>query len=350
MAYNDAISSLKSALDGYSAEEEKIKALYAKAKSGAEKKYAEDAAAIESERKLRRAEAAADVMRSARNTDSILAGRGLSFSGEAAQNKIGSAITLNNRLAAIDSDSAKAARELLGGYNAQMLKLEGDEAERALKLAEGKHKLMTSIAEAESKRETELAKQQAEYARAAAAAAKANGGAEAQNETGGYVPKTSAKDLAKQIVGTITDKGYLSTDREKAQAASRLNELYSRFDLSAEYRDDLLFTLRALGYTDPAPDDPQEKSDVDLTVEGAQAAYDKGYAGEYAACQIAGFKESVSVSRAKKKALDAQLDYIYSHTSNFNDFRNICTVMGIKSTVTEEYLGKQTKKSGRTAE
>ena len=330
MAYNDAIESLKKALEGYSEEEERIKALYAKARNALETGYGEEIAANERDRLAKRADAEADVKRQERNGDIMLAQRGLSFSGEAAQSRLGSALALNKRLAEIDSAHEQSKRELAKTQSENLLKTDAEEAKRTAEARESKNRTLRDIAGLEAKRDAE----EARVIRGAAEEAQAD----LTEENGGYRPPITARVLAEQMVNSVNSKGYVSKAWEMKRIAEKLEELTKGYDIDKDYLDDLIFSLRAYGYTEPKK---ETRSSTEILADEAETFYKSSYATTYAACQMAGFPESYSAAHAKEKASEKLFDYLYERVTDAKDFRNICTVLGISNAAANEYLEKQ---------
>ena len=341
MAYNDAIESLKNALNGYSEEEERIKELYAKAKSALAVRYAGDIAAADRDRLAKRAEAEADAKRQERNSDLMMAQRGLAFSGEAAQTRLDSALALNKRLAEIDALHAENRGELAKAQSENLLKTEAEEAKRTAEAQEGKNKILSEIAGLELKRESEQARA------ANAASAQGAAGSAQENEKIGYLPPVTAKALAEQIISSVSSKGYVSKNWEMEKIAEKLDSLKKGYEIDGDYLNDLIFTLRAYGYTEP---ERQQKSALDKLAEEAETYYRSVYGTNYASYQLAGFPENTADSRAKEKARAKLLEYIYDRVSDARDFRNVCTVLGISNAEANEYIESQRLKTGGAAE
>ncbi len=335
MAYNDAIEQLKNALKSYSDEEDRIKELYAKAKGAINENYARDIAAAERERAEKRAEAEADAKRQIRNTDLTLAARGLAFSGEAAQTRLDSALGLNKRLAAIDAEHARAENELAKARLESETKADGEEAKRVSDAREGQNRIKSEIAQLEIKREAEQAKA-AERERAAAPAAAAD--TEVSPAENGYRPPVTARVLAEQIINSVNSRGYVTKSWEMKKIADKLDNLVKGYEIDKDYLDDLIFTLRAYGYTEPKQ---ETRSALQILADDAEAFYKSSYATTYAACQMAGFNEDYSTSHAKEKATAKLLEYVYDRVSDAREFRNVCTVLGISGAEANEYLEKQ---------
>jgi len=332
MAYNDAIESLKNALNGYSEEEDRIKELYAKAKSSISETYGADVAAAERERMKKRAEAEADAKRAERGSDLMLAQRGLAFSGEAAQTRLDSALALNRRLAAIDEQHSKSRNELAKAHGESLLKAEAEEAKRTAEAEEGKNRIKSEIAELELKRESE----QARAARGTSSAGAEAAGA--KNEEKGYRPPMTAKALAEQMISSVNSRGYLSKAWEMQKISEKLDNLKKGYEIDGDYLDDLIFTLRSYGYTEP---ERQQKSALERLADEADEFYRSTYGFNYASYQLAGFPESAADSRAKEKAKEKLLEYVYDRVSDARDFRNVCTVLGISSAAANAYIESQ---------
>ncbi len=112
MEYSNVTDSLKSLLDNYSADEEKLTLLYKNALQNADKAHSDALNALNSQFQSDRKRVYSDNLRDERNTLTMLAERGLGFSGESAQAKLNSNILLSNRLGALESQKASDASKL----------------------------------------------------------------------------------------------------------------------------------------------------------------------------------------------------------------------------------------------
>ena len=155
MAYTDQINSLKEALNSYSAEEEKLSALYKTAIENAEKAHQTAKAQLEAQYDIDRNAVYADNARSERNFNNLLAGRGLGFSGEAAQSKLNSNITLSNRLGELEREKNKGSLKLDNDLASNKIALSMEEAEKLKSILDSKNQLGADIAGMELDRENE---------------------------------------------------------------------------------------------------------------------------------------------------------------------------------------------------
>ncbi len=155
MAYIDQINSLKEALNSYSAEEEKLSALYKTAIENAEKAHQTAKAQLDAQYDIDRNTAYADSARSERNFNNLLAERGLGFSGEAAQGKLNSNMALSNRLGSLEREKNQGSLKLDADLASNKSTLSMDEAEKLKSILDSKTKLGAEIAGMELERETE---------------------------------------------------------------------------------------------------------------------------------------------------------------------------------------------------
>ena len=162
MAYSDQIETLKNALKGFSAEEEKLSNLYQTALKNAENQYSEALKQSNTQYEMDRNTAYADNARAERNFNQVLATRGLGFSGEAAQGKLNSNITLSNRLGALEREKIKSDTDLKNRFANQKSQLDMEQAEKLGEMLQNKNKLNFDIAELELDKETSDSKLQAE--------------------------------------------------------------------------------------------------------------------------------------------------------------------------------------------
>ncbi len=155
MAYIDRINSLKEALNSYSAEEEKLSALYKTAIENAEKAHQTAKAQLEAQYDTDRNAVYADNARNERNFNNLLAQRGLGFSGEAAQSKLNSNITLSNRLGELEREKNKGSLKLDSDLASNKIALSMEEAEKLKSILDSKNQLGADIAGMELDRENE---------------------------------------------------------------------------------------------------------------------------------------------------------------------------------------------------
>ncbi|MBQ3154140.1 MAG: hypothetical protein IJB88_02805, partial [Clostridia bacterium] len=96
--YDTWLAGAKAALDGYSAEQKAIAALYEQAKQNAANAYDAKQKQLASQTVQSKNRAAIDTKRTERNIGQTLASRGLAFSGENAQTHLDLNLSLQNRL------------------------------------------------------------------------------------------------------------------------------------------------------------------------------------------------------------------------------------------------------------
>ncbi len=364
MGYNDTINELKAALSAYSDEESKLMSLYETALTNAEKAYSLANKQLDEQYDRDRNEVYADTAREERNALNMIASRGLGFSGEAAQAKLNSGITLANRLG-----------ELTRGKNNQSLDLERDYLERKTALSiENADK----IGDINQKRNDtlkdiagmELDKEQHDAALRADAKLQAEklkhdrdmkqleldtkyggngsdvtvnggnvsvGGSDEKEDTkaDGFLPDISPKDLAKQVIASATgDTGAVTSDEHSYAVNKYLLELIDNYDMNDEYYDELVFMLRAYGYD--VPEEKDMRADVIST--DAKEYYNDRYGYYYDQYILAGADEKTSRSSAKTDAMNAMLKYIFDSSKSESDFRYYCAAAHISQKQVDEYL------------
>ncbi len=168
MAYSDQIELLKNSLNGYSAEEEKLSALYKTAIDNANERHKASEAQRDKQYYADRNTVFADNARQQRNFDTAIAARGLGFSGEAAQSKLNGRIDLSNRLGELKQSKDKADLEADLQLNDLLLDLETDRFNQLRALTENKNALNADIAKMELDKEASDADREMEWKNAEA--------------------------------------------------------------------------------------------------------------------------------------------------------------------------------------
>lgn len=389
MAYFDTVEQLKQIIDGYSAESDKLSALYKSALEKAEDSYKEQNELLEKRYQRDRNEAYSDVARDKRNAFNMLASRGLGFSGEAAQVGLNSNLLLNERLAEITRGRAEAEQALLGDFEGKkqsltleqmknqgllddrrngllegMLALES-EREQAEKDRESEKELLAIKAEQTRELETALLAQklkaEKEMQRAELDAKYGSGGSSSSggtgsggsssggssssgnvNVSGSSVPTLDAKELAKLVIQNSTDGNYVRTKDEEYRVNKYIVDLIDSYKPSDEYMQELLFMLRAYGY---------RFSDINTVRNSvisydAKALYSQKYGEYYDKYIVNGSHELTAGLMATENARNEQLDYIFDRVSSKEQFKSVCSSAGIPNSYVEEYLNSVGDESG----
>ncbi len=435
MAYTDQINSLKEALNSYSAEEEKLSALYKTAIENAEKAHQTAKAQLESQYQRDRNAVYADNARDERNFNNLLAERGLGFSGEAAQSKLNSNITLSNRLGDLEREKNQNSLKLDADLASNKTTLSLEEAEKLKSILDSKNQLGADIAGMELERENEAnklawekeseanriqaekealaqqiladqqaladklnAEQQAQYAQiqadkeakelelqaekdmlaiklqaekdmlAAELEAKYNSvisgetsssGSTDKNTSsdknttagtqssqdipvddpsddgGSFIPNINAPSLAKQLVNTATSgNGYVSDDDHDHIINKYLIQLREGYDIDEEYYDELIFMLKAYGYTEKTY--PEMR--IQVITYDAEAYYEDIYDECFESYALNGMEDGAAQKKARETAAQKQIEYMYKKSNSNLEFKECCKQMGIGSTKAQEYI------------
>ncbi len=345
MAYSESIQKLKELLDGYSAESGKLQTLYKNAVENAEASRKASLEALEKQHYRDRNEAYADTAREERNTMNMLASRGLGFSGEAAQAKLNSNVLLSERLGALTREKANAQTELDLALNQQKQALALDAAERQSALDKNRADIASDIAKTELDYEQEQARLKAEkdmqkaelaakYGNSTQNAGNTNGGNNVNvgigggnglNALNGFDPEASPKELAKLLVTSATDDGYIRSDYDEYLINRYMLELYDNYTLPDGYMDELVFMLKAYGY----PATPRAEMRIQVISREAKEYYEQSYNSRFDSAIISGKHELSASAFAGTEARNDALEYSYSRTENENEFRKCCENVGI---------------------
>ncbi len=382
MAYSDSIDALKSALDGYSVQEEKLTALYKNAMENAEKGFEASLKALKTQYRNDRNEASKDTAREERNLMTMLANRGLGQSGEAVQAKLNSGIILGNRLSKINDglrdDRLKLEQELADnklkissehtdrmgdilkhkdGINLDIasleLKKEQGDADREAQAKLNADKLANEQAMLDKKltseREALDAKLKAEKERADAelyakyySASSGNtssgggfGGGSTDGDSDGYIPAATAKELAKQLVTSATGGNTINSEKDEYRINKYLLTLLDDYKIDSDYLTDLMFLLKGYGYE--ALEIAQMREKV-ITYE-AKEYYFTNYDSYYDKYVLSGYSEDEARSMAKESALKLELDYLYKNCGyDLSLFRQYCNVLHLNKEAVTEYV------------
>lgn len=336
MAYSNAVNDLKKALNSYSAEEEKLTALYQSAIADAEKQHAASLERIEKQYASDRNTAYSDTVREERNLFNLLSQRGLGSSGEAAQAKLNSNVVLANRLGALEKSKADSALELDLGLSNTKTSLLKEEAAKKSELGERKNNLASEIAKLELDRETAANELKAKYDYLEASKKESEEKKEEENkETVGYVPEVSASELAKQLVKSATSDGkYIDTDNDVYRINKYLLELQSRYDINEDYYNDLVIALTAYGYESISESD--KRYSVISVI--ANKYYNTWYDQYYNDNIDFGMDDRSARLQAEKGARLKMFRYAYERCKTIDEFRKCCLKIGVPSTEITEFL------------
>lgn len=357
--YDTWLAGAKAALDGYSAEQKAIAALYEQAKQNAANAYDAKQKQLASQTVQSKNRAAIDTKRTERNLGQTLASRGLAFSGENAQTHLDLNLSLQNRLAEIDRDAQAQSQELESEKADALQELELAQAEARSDSAQKRAELQNELAHIASQKETqtqnstekqpetedkqestpqstlpnlkgkplgERVKLMLEYAAKQQAQNKA--------ETA-YTPDISAHDLAKQLVSSAGGKGYVSGYRQQDALAELLSALEEEHAFDSAYYNELLLNLRSMGYRS----DYKETADREIEVlcEGSGAVYTDFYDRYYKMYQMIGHPPADSDQMAGELALFQQLVYLYERSESKERFELAVESLGMKNELKKFY-------------
>ncbi|MBR4278706.1 MAG: hypothetical protein IKT34_00885 [Clostridia bacterium] len=358
MAYYDAINELKSALDGYSAEEEKLKNYYDFAIKNAEDAYIKSLKELDSTYRADRNEAYADTARDDRNAQIMLAERGLGFSGEGAQARLNSNVLLANRLSDITKDKNRRIIDLELEKNEKRAGIDADMLDRLGEIKTQKLDILKEISDSSLELELSdkkilaekelLAQKYANERKLLEAELKAKYGEASNGSNGsnssngsngnsgsgnltnddllnGWTPEMKPKDLAKLLISNSTYDNYVKTDEEAFKINKYLLDMKETYKVDDEYMDELIFMLKAYGFREL--DDSEIKTQV--ISRDAEAYYWDKYDEFYLLMTANGMSESEAKSAAKEQASSSCLEYIYKESSkNVDIFRASAKAIG----------------------
>ncbi len=351
MAYSEAIDKLKQMLDGYSAESGRLEELYKTAVKNAEEGYKNSLQQLNDSHYRERNEAYADIARDERNTMNMLASRGLGYSGEAAQAKLNSNVLLENRLGEIGRSKAEAEISLKESLDKEKQSLAKENSERLSSLEREKAGIYTDIAKLEQERELEQAKINAEKEMHKAeleakygenktenSGTNGEGGENSSNgeETlpAGFNPEATPKELAKLLVGSATDDGYIRSDYDEYLINRYMLELYENYTLPEGYIDELVFMLKAYGY----PESDISDMRIQVISRDAKSYYDERYKARYDSAILSGNHALSATAYASQTARDDLLSYIHSRCKTEREFIECCVSAGLPKSEAEGYI------------
>lgn len=351
MAFYDTVEALKAELKSYSDDDKRITALYKTAVKNNQKSFNDSSAQIKAQYEYDRNQAYADNARDERNTMNMLASRGLGFSGEAAQAKLNSNITLANRLGALTRDKNQADAELLKAYNDKDYNLSLEFADRQADADKSRQGLMADIASLELDKEQHDDKLSAEkdmfnrelYAKYYAdnkTGTNSTNGTNGTNgvisELEGFTPDISPKDLAKLMVTNATDDNYIETDDDKYLINRYMLDIYENYSVDDRYMNELVFLLKAYGYDDISLDDLR----VQVITKDADEYYKESYGKTVDLYISEGMEVRSARTAARQEANRKKLEYIKSRTKSNEEFINCCKALGIPESVYKKYITK----------
>ena len=344
--YKTRIDETKAALAAYSDQAGMLKQLYDQAIKSADEAYAAGKQEIERQTLRSKNDAAVENKRAEKNLGQTLAARGLSFSGENAQNALDFALNLQNRFADIDADAADK--------QAALAQKNADE-----KFALRKEQLKSAADSAEKK--TDLNLKLAGLQQAASLSATANGGSggygaweeESEDPALGFAerirrsaqnvkeeryltPAISAANLAKQMVGTISDSGRISGEKQQNGMTALLDKINPGETLEPGYYRQLMLNLQSLGYTGDTAKKAEKKESTSLKEDASKSFFDN-YNRYYRIYRLADYPEAEAAELATEKARMQQMRFLYDNTQNNDQFHDAAVNMGLSDWLTPFY-------------
>ena len=379
MAYSDTVSAFKEALNGYSEEENKIKELYKSARERNEAAKSQAIAQLDSKHSSDRNAAFADNARAELNTARMLNSRGLGFSGEMAQSKLNSNLSLSSRLGELASANTVSRQALIDKHDGYAHELALEEAEKRALLRDGKSKLLADVAKAELENEQKEKEIELGYAKIEAekellqaeldAKYKGEQGFTAGNVGNGtdnvdngtadtetpdtdasvfFSPEIKPKDLARLMVQNATGNDYIKSERDTHLVNKYLLQAIEDYKLSDAYMEELIFMLKAYGL--------KELSHLDLRKSvistDAKSVYDTNYEKRYKEYIDRGTAPSRARTFAQYSARTDAFDYIYSHTNSKAEFLECCELIKLdyeeaKKYASDKSFGIEIKSNGQ---
>lgn len=364
MAYSDTLNELRSALDSYSENGEKLTALYKTALENADKAHKESMKQLNAQYRRDRNDVFADNARDERNTFNLLATRGLGFSGDAVQAKLNSNILLSNRLGELANSKNDSARELQQSLAEKSNNISLELADKQNELADKKNGLLADIAKAEQEKlmqeEALKAEKELEYAKLKAEkdmheaelnakyynnthvdgnSGNSNGigndsaGTDSDNTAQGFTPDISPKDLAKLMVTNATGSNYIDSEEDSYLVNKYLLDIMDNYGIGNEYAEELIFMLKAYGYEEIS----RSQMRVMVITHDAETYYNKKYT-EYLNEYI---PQTLNKSEARIYAASAaandMMAYFYTNTKTEAEFLQCCEKLGISNEKAREY-------------
>ena len=337
MAYDNTLNDLRNAFNNYSAEEEKLAQLYSQARSDRAASYESSKASLENDTNAKRSQAAADNLLQERNFYNMLAQRGLGFSGEAAQAKINSGISLSNRLSELAAAELEAKAKLDSDYNSDVSGIYRDELKAGADITERKNSLLEDIAELELKAEQARAETKA----AQSTQTKTNETETASKEKTPYQPPLTAKELAKQLIASATGGSTVTDASQNQSVKNALDKITDAYDLSDDYLNDLMFALNAGGYIDKKSSADESASVVEKLKTRARNYFLNAYNQFSSVFKALGWNDSIVIGKATELAQYIEMNFIYSEAESESQFKDICSALGFKATKINSFLNNK---------
>lgn len=327
MKYSELVEQTKKELSKATDTAAILTELYNKAKSFHKANYDESVKELNRDYEAKRNTAAAEKLITDKNTGEFLASRGLSFSGESAQQKLNSDISFNNTLSSLADEHTKGLSELAKNKNQKLAELDTDLAQKrteaskelydnAIKMADNKIKYGEVSLDGFTEGD--------EY----------GGDVNTGVGDGTYSPAMNESQLANAIVKRFGENGTVETPQQSLQISKYLESLKERYRFTDEYWDNLTFFLDAYGYT--AYND--ESTNITAIINGADWEYAATYKNSEQVAKKLFLKPSDRENYAERRATLAKLDYVYTRCKDMGEFYTACSMMEFTDKQVREYL------------
>ena len=327
MNYSDIVEQTKKELMKHSDTAAILADMYARAKQSYENAYKASAEDITKDYEAKRNAASAQQKLNDKNTDELMAARGLAYSGESAQAKINSNIALANTLSSLARDHTEALTEL---------KKEKDEKITDLDMEYGEKRIQADKALTDDA--IKMAQDKIKYGEVTL---DGEGGADGEGD-GIFDPEMSANQLATNIVKRFGTGGKVQKAEENLNIYQYLRDLRERYSFTDEYLDKLTFALDALGYIGINADGLH----VATVVNQGNLEYDKAYERAMSVAKKLYFDYDDRTNYAQKRAYMDRLDYIYTRCSTKTQFYAACRLLDLNSQEIDQYLRTVAARAG----
>ncbi len=260
----------------------------------------------------------------------VLAARGLSFSGEEKEIK-----------AKQKQKSAEETKEINTETKEMLQKLETEKADFMQDLekdyASDTAKADRELYDAAVKQVNNMLKYQGSGGSSVSGGSSGSGGSSVSGGSGSvgnngsnadniFSPNLTPKQVAREIVNCFGEDEAFRTASQNLEVKKYLEQLYSDFELSDDYKKTLLFTLRSMGYVG----DKYDLEGITSVINGGNQEYDVVYTTmkQKAASYFPQYYE-YQAEYAEKHAKASRLDYMYTHSTDKDSFEQACRFLDI---------------------
>lgn len=333
MNYSELVEQTKKELLKHSDTTAILTNMYNRAKQSYENAYQESAEALNKDYEAKRNAASAQQKLNDKNTDELLASRGLAFSGESAQAKINSNIALANTLSSLASDHAQGMTEIKKQKDESIANLDKEYDEKRIQ----------AIKEINDDA-IEMAQDKIKYGEVTLEGA--SGSTDSEDGDGLFEPTMTAYQLANAIVKRYGTGGKVQKAEQNLNINRYLNELTERYSFTDEYLDKLTFVLDALGYIGINDDGIH----VATVVNGGNLEYEESYEQAQQTAKKLYYDYDDRNNYAKKRAYMDRLDYVYTRCNNMDQFYSACRLLDMSNREIDEYLNTVERRVGTANE